>query len=120
MSEKLKILQMIEEGKIKAEEASKLIESIDKSEKIQVLNNGGDAQWIRIRVREGNHNKVNVNIPIALVYVGFNISRKFNSELGDAMDTIDLDEIIELVKNGARGKIMEIEDDDTTVEVVVE
>lgn len=120
MNDKLKILQMVEEGKIKAEEAVKLIESIEKSEKVEVINANGDAQWIRIRVREGENTKVNVNIPMALVHVGFNIGRKFNSELGETMDNIDLDEIIELVKNGARGKIVEIEEENTIIEVVVE
>jgi len=123
--EQLKILKMIEEGTISAEEGSKLLSSIEKSsETIGVENKGTGAKWLRIKVlsnEKGGKNKVNVNVPIALVETGLKIGKSFDKDLEESMKDIDIAEILELIKSGAEGKIVEVETDEgDTVEVYVE
>ncbi len=66
--EELKILRMLEEGKITAEQAEKLLEALKKSDEEQTIK-PRRARWLRIRIYEGGKEKptVNVNLPLALV-----------------------------------------------------
>ena len=120
--ERMQILKMIEAGTISAEEGAKLLAALDegssKRERIESL--GGKARWMRIRVTDlktGNA-KVNVNLPMGLVNVGLKMGARFAPDL----ENVDLDEIIASIKEGAQGKIVEVEDEegDERVEIYVE
>jgi hypothetical protein len=123
--EQLKILKMIEEGTITAEEGNKLLSTIEECKgKIDVEKTGSSAKWLRIKVvsnEKGGKNKVNVNVPIALVETGLKIGKSFDKDLEESMKDIDIQEILELIKSGAEGKIVEVETEEgDTVEVYVE
>ena len=123
MSEKIKILKMVEEGKITAAEGIKLLEAVEtKKEEIKSLDNIHSAKWLRVKVYDPEDNvKVNVNIPLALVETGIKIGMAYDKELKEHLKDIDFNEIIEAVKNGAEGKIVDIETDKgEKVEVYVE
>jgi len=119
--ERLQILKMIEEGKISSSEAAELLGAID--ENTDLVSNK-KAKWLKIRVYEGNNkSKVNVNIPISLVKFGLKIANKYGGpEASDSLKDLDFDEIMEAVKNGAQGKIVEVHDEEKgeKVEVYVE
>lgn len=119
--EKLLILKMIEDGKVSSAEGLELLSALDQNiSKPSIAS--GDQKWIKIRVSESNKSKVNVNIPIALVDVGLKIASKMSPEHASDFKNIDFNEIAELVKNGAEGKLVDIydESEDTTVEIFVE
>lgn len=119
--EKLQILKMVEEGKVTSEEGISLLEALGDSEKSYIEN--GNAKWIKIRVFGPDDNtKVNVTIPISLVNVGLKMANKFSPELKNAgFDEKDLKEIFEAIKNGASGKIVDVESDNgEKVEIIVE
>jgi hypothetical protein len=120
--ERMQILKMIEAGTISAEEGAKLLAALDegsgKRERTEPL--GGKARWMRIRVtdlRTGNA-KVNVNLPMGLVNVGLKMGARFAPD----MENVDLDEIMASIKEGAQGKIVEVENDEggERVEIYVE
>jgi hypothetical protein len=95
-----------------------LDEGSSRRERIEPL--GGKARWMRIRVTDlktGNA-KVNVNLPMGLVNVGLKMGARFAPDL----ENVDLDEIIASIKEGAQGKIVEVEDEegDERVEIYVE
>lgn len=125
MEEKLSILKMLEDGKISVDEASKLLEAIEgKKEELSlaVKKDEGSAKWIRVRVT-GNKEKVNINVPIALVDIAFKIAKandkSFDMTLGQF--NLDVNSIIQMIKEGAEGKIVDVETDDgQKVEVVIE
>lgn len=118
--EKLQILKMIEEGKISAEEGVELLNALENTEEKIVRDKG--AKWLRFRVKEQDgKNKVNINIPISLIDIGLNIGTKFHADLDKQLGGIDLEEIIKSVKEGAEGKLVEVEDEDgDKIEVFVE
>ncbi len=126
--EKMQILKMIEEGKINSTEGLELLDAIENkgSQEIITQNNTSNysAKWLRVRVKaEDDKTKVNVNIPISLVDIGFKIATAYSPELqADELKGIDFEEIIKAIKNGAEGKIVDIYDEEsnTTVEVFVE
>lgn len=118
--EKLQILKMIEEGKITSSEGVELLNALEEREEKIVKTE--DAKWLRVRVNgEDGKQKVNVNIPISLIDIGLKISTKYHTELEDQLGGIDLSEIIKAVKDGAEGKLVEVEDENgDKVEVFVE
>ncbi len=121
-NERLQILKMVQEGKITADEAGKLLSAVDEPVSQPVA---GDAKWFRVKVMDlrTGKTKVNVNLPIALLDVGMNIGMKFVPEevLGGAKG-VDLRQIVDAIRSGAMGKLVEVEDEDegVRVEVVVE
>lgn len=107
--ERLQILKMVEEKKLTSKEAIDLLAAIDQKNNEIVKRN--KSKWLRIKVFEpDDQTKVNVNIPLSLIDVGLKIAKKFKPELDDELlKSIDLDEIIEAIKNGAEGKIVEVD-----------
>ncbi len=109
--ERMQILKMIEAGTITADEGAKLLAALEEGAgKSEQPEPGGKARWMRIRVTDlkTGRAKVNVNLPMGLVNFGMKMGARFAPE----MEEIDLDEIMEAIKEGAQGKIIEVEDDE--------
>jgi hypothetical protein len=126
MDEKIRILKMIEEGKITSAEGEKLLAAVEeKSTKLEKQKIDGAPKWLKIKVLEekenGKKTKVNINVPIAIVETGLKIGKGFDDKLDDALDGIDFNDIMEMIKNGAEGKIIDVETDEgETVEIYIE
>ena len=120
--ERMRILRMINEGKISADEGAKLLAALreNRKEPREVVAGGGNRNWLRIRVTDmkTNRNKVSVNLPLGLVEAGMKIGAQYAPELNG----IDLNELIEEIKNGAQGKIIDVIDDEDGehVEIFIE
>ena len=121
MEERIQVLQMIETGKINAQEGARLLEALDTADGPEpVKSSSGQAKWFRVRVTDklSGKTKVNVNIPIDLARVGINMGARFVPEMGG----VDMDEILSAIKHGAQGKLIEVDDeeDNEHVEIYVE
>ena len=119
--ERLQILKMIEAGKITPEEGAKLLSALgQKTAPTPSSTGGSDARWFRVRVTdaETGRRKVNVNIPMGLVNVGMRMGARFIPEDSD----IDIEELMEQIRSGAHGKIVEVVDDESGehVEIFIE
>ncbi|HBM80029.1 MAG TPA: hypothetical protein DD426_04200 [Clostridiaceae bacterium] len=122
-----KILKMVEEKKITAEEGEKLIDALDENtykvpaEPLNTSQNGSKPKFLRIHV-DGD-DKVDVKIPLSLVEIGMKFGMKVGPKFSPQMkelEGIDFQEIIDAVKNGATGKIVDVHTSDETVEIYVE
>lgn len=121
--ERIQILGMVEDGKITAEEGMELLNALEETNEEIVPKK--EAKWLKVRVKtmDEDKTKVNVNIPIALVDVGLKLAKNYDPKLKDSgLDKVNIDEIVEAVKNGAEGKIVDVEDEEskTHVQVYVE
>ena len=124
--ERIKILKMIEEGKITAEEGAKLLAALAESRRMPppppaaMAGSGGEARWFRVRVTDmaTGKTKVNVNIPMGLVNVGIKMGARF----APGLETEQMEAIAEALKSGAMGKIIDVMDDEDgeRVEIFVE
>jgi hypothetical protein len=118
--ERMKILRMIEEGKISAEEGTRLLRALSKGERraADVAETG--ARWLRVRVTDIDTGKstVNVNLPVGLVNVGLRMGARFVPD----MENVELEELSEALKQGLTGKVIDVIDEDEghRVEVYVE
>ena len=119
--EKLQILKMVEDNKITSEEGISLLEALGETQQAYMKNER--AKWLKVRVFDpDDKTKVNVTIPITLIDVGIKMANKFSPEFKEAgLDEKDLKEIFEAIKNGASGKIVDVESENgEKVEVIVE
>jgi hypothetical protein len=121
--ERMKILNMINEGKITAEEGSKLLSALTRrSEKSKkVAKRGLTGQWLRVRVTDMSTGKakVNVNVPMKLVDAGLNIAAQFTPEMEGAQM---MDAVKEALAENIQGKIVDVvdEEDQEHVEIFIE
>ncbi|OPY23454.1 MAG: hypothetical protein A4E27_01499 [Methanobacterium sp. PtaU1.Bin242] len=120
--ERLQILEMVEDGKINASEAMELLAALERNR--QEITPKKDVKWLKVRVKTmEDQPKVTVNIPISLVNVGLKLAKTYDPKLKESgLEKINIEEILEAVKNGAEGKIVDVidEENQTKVKVYVE
>ncbi|MEP7136487.1 MAG: hypothetical protein ABI904_16280 [Chloroflexota bacterium] len=123
VEERMKILKMIEEGKLSAEEGTKLLAALSQKRPNMPRMPGsmpGGAKWLRIRVTDTRtgRSKASVQIPIALVDAGLKIGAHFAPEV----DGVDMSNVMEALRSGVTGKIIDVtdEEDGEHVEIYVE
>lgn len=122
--ERMQILKMVAEGNITAEDGAKLLAALEpaqpKRDTRAVSTGPSEPRWFRVRVTdlETGKNKVSVNLPMSLVDVGTRMGARFAPEL----EGMDFHDIIEQIRSGAQGKIIDVEDNEggERVEIYVE
>ena len=123
--ERMKILKMIEEGKISADEGSKLLAALSGARKSAAIAShspgvGSSARWLRIRVTDvkTGRSKASVQIPLALVDAGMKIGAHFAPEV----EGVDMSNVMDALRLGVTGKIIDVVDetDGEHVEIFVE
>jgi len=122
--ERLRILEMVAEGKISAEEAEKLMETMEESDnKYQGKTQRPSAKKsksLKILVQEGGKEKVNLSIPLSLAqaFSGF-IPENTKSKLEDK--NINITELLENLETGTEdGKLIDIDEGNEHVEIRIE
>ena len=121
--ERMKILNMIREGKISAEEGAKLLSALGEAEKpprVQAARTPGEPRWFRVRVTDlvNGKSKVSVNIPLSLMEWGMQIGAHFAPEVAD----LDFEQVKEMLESGVEGKVVDVidEEDGEHVEIFIE
>ena len=140
-AEALEVPRMVQEGKVTPEQGAQLLEAL-KSQPLSVAASVGEKpRFLRLRVnvreREGQGDKVavNLNLPIAMADLALKMLEK--AEFTKAGETIRLGEylkdlggmdvsaILQMVKEGAEGKLVDVDVDEeggdkVKVEVIVD
>ncbi|GAB4581012.1 MAG: hypothetical protein Fur0022_37570 [Anaerolineales bacterium] len=130
--ERMKILQMIQEGKISAEDGAKLLSALTSSAArnkprrptppgMNITARRGTAKWLRVRVTDmkTGKSKVNVNLPLSLLEAGMSIAGHF-------ADDINVDDIMtaisDAIDENMTGKIIDVVDgeDGEHVEIFID
>ena len=111
--ERLRVLKMLEDGKISAEEATQLLQAITSGGKgagSGRASSGREPRWLRVRITDTTtgQNKVSVNLPMGLVRTGIKMGARFVPTDSE----VDYDEIIAAIEGGETGKIIEIVDEE--------
>jgi hypothetical protein len=120
--ERMKILKMIEDGKLSAEEGAKLLSALSAKRPTPPRPPGapGGAKWLRIRVTDtrSGRSKASVQIPLALVDAGLKIGAHFAPEV----EGVDMSNVMEALRSGITGKIIDVtdEEDGEHVEIYIE
>lgn len=124
--ERLKILKMIQDGKITAEQGVRLMEALEKNKAAQagrpeaagIPGRGG--RWMRVRVTDiaTGKTRVNVRLPVSLVNAGVKMGARFSPEV----QGLDMQQLMQFVNSGETGQIVDVIDDEDGehVEVFIE
>ncbi|PIE52569.1 hypothetical protein CSA37_06005 [Candidatus Fermentibacteria bacterium] len=94
---RMKILEMLAEGKIDADEASALLEKINSSEKeaeraVEPEPSGRKPpRYLRIVVDSADGDKVNVKVPMSLIKTGIKLSALMPEDAADAVKDHGID-----------------------------
>jgi len=118
--ERMKILKMIEEGKLSAQEGAKLLSTLASANRPLGGLSASGAKWLRVRVTEvaSGRSKATVQIPLSLMEAGMKIGAHFAPEI----DGVNMDQLMEALRAGMTGKIIDVVDDEDGehVEIFVE
>ena len=127
VEERMKILKMIEEGKISAEEGAKLLAALAEGRRGPLdpavpgkPGRPGAPRMLRIRVTDigSGRSKASVQIPLALVDAGMKIGAHFAPEV----EGVDMSNVMDAMRSGVTGKIIDVIDDEDGehVEIYIE
>ena len=116
--ERMKVLRMVEAGKITAEQATQLLEALDEvpTPKNAPAGSSGPAvppnmagRWFRVRVTDSDTGKVRVNVrlPVGVVNAGLKMGMRFAPQV----EGLDLDSLSAMINNGEVGQIVDVFDD---------
>jgi len=121
--ERMKILKMIEEGKISAEDGAKLLAALSEGKRSGMAGSSRSAasgHWLRIRVTDiaTGRSKAAVQIPLGLIDAGLKIGAHFAPEV----EGVDMSSVMDALRSGVTGKIIDVTDDEDGehVEIYVE
>ncbi len=119
--ERMKILKMLEEGKINVEEAARLIEAIEPQAPARRESSSGEkAEFLRILVCENGQEKVKVNVPLALARIAMRAIPNSARQQINAQG-LDIDQLLNgVVDNLKPGKLVEVQDGSDHVEIFLE
>jgi hypothetical protein len=128
--ERIKILQMLQEGKISSEAAAQLLQALgdsdaeapqpEKTIQAPLSEPGRKPHWLRVRVTDTNSGRprVNVRLPMSLVNLGLKLGARYTPEI----EGLDVQALIEAAQAGENGAFVDVfdEEDGEHVEVFLE
>lgn len=132
MEDKKRILKMIEEGKINAEEAIKLLDVLGSTEKcdgivksevvedddfFDLKNDGKGGKILFVRVKSNDGSKVKINIPLEFIKIMGGIGSMYSNELEKY--NIDIEKLMNAIDNGFVGRLVDVESGNDKVVVEI-
>ncbi len=80
--------------------------------------NGRSSRWLKIRVRDldTGRNKVNISLPLGIVDMGLGLARRFGADFDSEYN---IDEMWQMIKDGERGVLVDVEDEDDNQHVQI-
>ena len=127
--ERMRILMMIQEGKISAAEGARLIEALEEISEPSApssppssnpTSGGRKPRYLRVLITDTDTGKarVNVRLPVSLINSGMRMGARFAPEI----EGLDMEDLNAWMNSGEIGQIVDIfdEDDGEHVEVFLE
>jgi len=126
--ERMRILMMIQEGKISAAEGAQLIEALDELKGPETpgqsvnkpASTGKKPHYLRVLITDTDNGKtrVNVRLPVSLINSGIRMGARFAPEI----EGLNLEDLNAWLNSGEFGQIVDIfdEEDGEHVEVFLE
>ena len=120
-TERMKILQMLQEGTIKVEEAAQLLDALEDEQEQRPVSENGKVLKIKVSDKYSGAVKVNIGLPLGFA--------RFLKDLIPASERariesqgVDLDALFDNLDSGTKGKLVDVEDvqDGHLIEIWIE
>ena len=116
----MRIMKMVEEGKINAEKGSELIEALNGSKLPEKLIVNNSNEGMMLKVKSSTNDNVNIKLPINFIKGVLGSVGKLPMNV-KGMEGIDIDMLIQAIDSGLTGKIVDVQTGNgDIVEVVIE
>jgi|SRR5579883_359010 hypothetical protein len=132
--ERMRVLEMLEQGKITAAEAAELLHALEdtpterphsgpsgaRGRRTEEPGSGDRPRWFRVRVTDtdSGRQKANVSIPYGMIGLGLRLTpgrlRLRNHGLGQ------MDDLLEALRSGKRGTLYDVTDKHERIEIIVD
>ncbi len=124
-TDRLKILEMVAEGTISAEEAARLLEAAEKGARTrEVMSGERNPRVLRVRVSDlhSGTRRVNITLPLGLIRTALKRRKGRGTDINVGGINLDADELETLLNSGVLGHIVDVvdEEDGERVEVLIE
>jgi hypothetical protein len=120
--EVMRVLKMVEEGKISAEKGAELIEAM-KGENLPVSYEpkvSNDEMMLKVRVISAQNDNVNVQLPVKFIKGVLASCGKMPMNI-KGMEGLDIDMLLQAIDSGLTGKLVDVKSaNGDLVEVVIE
>lgn len=117
MNEKLKILEMVQNGTISPHEGADLLKALEQPQTSHSIKaKDSKRRFLKIKVLSSGGDRVNVQIPLEFATLALRGTKKANILQLDKLERmnvdLDTDLIIQMIEDGIVGDIVDIEDAD--------
>ncbi len=124
--DKLRILQMLENGTINASEAADLLNTLDTvaedNSTTPTEKQNDRAKWMKIEITDTNtgKKKVNLRVPLAILKIAGKSGGIFTKYLDkDTQTLLDQDAISDFINEGQKGVIVDVIDEEDGEKVLI-
>lgn len=118
--ERLKILNMVQEGILTPEEGLRLLEALERHPTQPAPPAASQARWMHVLITDltSGKTRVNVRLPVAVLNTGLRMGARFSTDINQ----IDMGQIKDAIRNGSTGKVMDIidEEDGEHIQIMLE
>jgi len=121
--EALEILKMVSEGRVSPEQGSELLAALKEKPSAAIVAPGSKPRFVRVRVdvkgEDGEKVAVNLNLPVALADLALKLADGAKIQRGEEtiqlgeyvkkLSGMDMGAILQMVKEGAEGKLVDVD-----------
>ncbi|HEY6406009.1 MAG TPA: hypothetical protein VIY29_00935 [Ktedonobacteraceae bacterium] len=106
--ERIRILRLVESGSVTAEEAARLLDTLEFKQEHADESKRKRNRIVRVRVTNlgNNRQKANVTIPISLIDVGLRLGTRLAPQIRGSA----LEDLLRAIEGGATGRLLDLQD----------
>jgi hypothetical protein len=104
--ERIRILRMVESGDVTAEEAARLLDSLQVKQEHTDERKRNRIVRVRVTNLANNRQKANVTVPVSLIDVGLRLATRLVPQIRGSA----LEDLLHAIENGTTGRLLDLQD----------
>ena len=104
--ERIRILRLVESGNVTAEEAARLLDSLQVKQEHTVERKRNRIVRVRVTNLANNRQKANVTVPVSLIDVGLRLATRLVPQIRGSA----LEDLLYAIENGTTGRLLDLQD----------
>ena len=104
--ERIRILRLVESGNVTAEEAARLLDSLQVKQEHTDERKRNRIVRVRVTNLANNRQKANVTVPVNLIDVGLRLATRLVPQIRGSA----LEDLLHAIENGTTGRLLDLQD----------